>query len=231
MLSKSKVFIHTKAVEKYWKSRNLTQLRAWTSRPHHLPQNYLTTKSDTTFYINIQYSFRMKQFHSLMSTFQKKSSQTWPSSTIASCTNAVWSPVSLNVFTQQVGLVKVSNLFYLEILLGMKVIVKVTNLSFRNSYKARKWKWKWATFSLGKSYKSWLARTLASWTGAMLGRRRKALRSCDSFTLATWEAGGYYLLVCVISFFWRTSSKDLFVLFLTFDWNYITYSNWQTLGS
>ena len=88
MLSKSKVFIHTKAVEKYWKSRNLTQLRAWTSLPRLLPQNYLTTRSDTSFYINVQYSFRMKQFHSLISTFQKKSTQTWPSSTIDSCTNA-----------------------------------------------------------------------------------------------------------------------------------------------
>ena len=88
ILFKSKVFIHTKAVEKYWKSRNLTQLRAWTSRPRLLPQNYLTTRSGTSFYNNIQYSFRMKQCHSLISTFQKKSSQTWPSSTIASCTTA-----------------------------------------------------------------------------------------------------------------------------------------------
>ena len=90
ILFKSKVFIHTKAVEKYWKSRNLTQLRAWTSRPCLLPQNYLTTRSDTIhlFYINIQYPLRMKQFHSSISTFQKKSSQTWPSSTIASCTTA-----------------------------------------------------------------------------------------------------------------------------------------------
>ena len=84
ILLKSKVFIHTKAVEKYWKSRNLTQLRAWTSRPRLLPQNYLTTRSGTSFYNNIQYSFRMKQCHSLISTFQKKSSQTWPSSTACS---------------------------------------------------------------------------------------------------------------------------------------------------